>query len=1133
MVLINEGRKINLIGALILLVLTVVAGSAVFVVMQQEGETILEKNFELSLNHDVGLFDTHINRQIEDLQLIATRPFVIDNLILLKSNRGKAMAALQRFAESMLPSGFSAAALYDIRGRQAAGAGKFSRNPELRVPLQSSQAVFLLWEGQFLLHVSADVVDQQGRPLGTVGAEVLMPQLTQVFNDIAAIGKTGSHAVCGAVANDPASMDCFLSEPEGKVFKRLPRAMEGKSLPANYGLEGKTGMVVIQDYRRHLVFAAHAPVGSLGLGMVHKIDKAELFTPISRQLQYIIPLLITLILTGMLLLRWLVSPLLRKLISSEQEMRDSNIMLGAIVDTAMDAIVQMDADGVVVDWAGQSEKIFGWSRNEAIGRMVHELIIPLCYRDTHLQGLKHFNATGEGHVLGQHLEIFALRRDGIEFPVELTLSPFRRKDRQLFCAFIRDITARQQAEDTLLAQQIALKLKADDLQRAKEESERSYAELAGYLQAIDQYALISVTDAGGNIIQVNDKFCATSGYSREELIGRKHNITSSGVHPESFFKEFWSTISSGNVRRGEICNKAKDGKLFWVDGAIVPLKDAQGKIVRYISVRIDVTARKQAERELLNLNASLESRVQERTRELAIAKEQAEAANQAKSEFLSNMSHEIRTPMNSIIGMSHLALRNEADPKQLDYIRKINQSGEHLLGIINDILDFSKIEAGKLNLELVDFEPGKMLENLTSQMAESASRKGLTLKLEVDTGLLQSLRGDTTRLSQVLLNYLSNAIKFTPAGEITVRARSLAADGEGVLVRFEVEDHGIGMSHEQLAHIFNKFQQADASTTRKYGGTGLGLAISKQLAELMGGEVGVSSQPGRGSTFWFSVRLQLASKPLDVAAPKQAPDVGRINGAHILLVEDNQFNQQVAMGLLEEVGAVVWLASNGQDAIAQMREHAFDCVLMDVQMPVMDGLQATHIIRTTPAMAGVAVLAMTANVGRDDQARCQAAGMNDFISKPVRPGELYAKLAKWLPQRAQPAVPLAREPAVAPHSAAGSLIDLSSLAGNFGNKPEKIRKYALLFMTSLSDSMAGIETALAGRDMATLSALAHSNKSSARTVGAMSFGDLCEALESCKQQQDLERAQGIVAQMRPMLGQIVEQIKQTLQQEIL
>ncbi len=381
---------------------------------------------------------------------------------------------------------------------------------------------------------------------------------------------------------------------------------------------------------------------------------------------------------------------------------------------------------------------------------------------------------------------------------------------------------------------------------------------------------------------------------------------------------------------------------------------------------------------------------------------QSEEASRAKSIFLSNMSHEIRTPMNTIIGMTQLALRNEKDQKQRDYLNKIYKAGEHLLGVIDDILDFSKIEAGKISLEITSFSIEQIRQTLATLFAWKAAESNLKLLFDFDPGIPRDLSGDLLRLNQILINYTSNAIKFTRQGEIIIRARKLE-EGQGtVLLRFEVQDSGIGISEEQQAKLFHAFQQADSSTSRTYGGSGLGLAISKRLAELMGGEVGVESVPGKGSTFWFTIRLGNGwSAPEDLPAAQaentKEADWGKLKGARILLAEDHPFNQEVAVEFLERYGANVRIANNGVEALDLLRQSKFDCVLMDVQMPVMDGLETTRQIRTDAALSNIPVIAMTANASGEEYDFCVEAGMNDFIGKPFSADSFYTTIARWLP----------------------------------------------------------------------------------------------------------------------------------------
>ena len=658
-------------------------------------------------------------------------------------------------------------------------------------------------------------------------------------------------------------------------------------------------------------------------------------------------------------------------------------------------------------------------------------------------------------------------------------------------------------------------------------------------------ASVVVTDRNGTIEYVNPTFCEVTGYSAEEAIGSNPRVLKSGNLPDSYYKDLWNTILSGNVWEGDFINLKKNGEEFWESASISPIKNDAGEITHFVAVKQDITERKQMEQEILT------------------AKEKAEEATRAKSDFLANMSHEIRTPMNAVIGMSHLALKTELSPKQQDYLNKIQSSANSLLGIINDILDFSKIEAGKLDMESVEFNLDDVLDNLANLVSVKAQEKE-ELEVLFDTGqeVPRFLVGDPLRLGQVLINLAKNAVKFTESGEIVVSTELLEQAESGLTIQFSVRDTGIGLTEEQIGKLFQSFSQADTSTTRKFGGTGLGLTISKRLVNMMGGEIWVDSEPGQGTTFSFTANFGLGEEkvkkrlvpPSDLGGMKvlvvddsatsrnilqdilesfsfevtsaataeegleeiqkvetdqpydlvlmdwkmpglngleaskhiknhptlskipaiilvtaygreeimqqveqiglegflikpvspsvlfdtimhafgegitkisriserkeEIEDLRNLQRAQVLLVEDNEINQQVALEILQGAGLNVTVANDGQEAVNAVKESYYDAVLMDIQMPVMDGYTATREIRNSELglrnengkntdfkseirdpkskIEGVPIIAMTAHAMAGDEAKSIEAGMNDHVTKPIDPDKLFATLQKWI-----------------------------------------------------------------------------------------------------------------------------------------
>jgi PAS domain S-box-containing protein len=557
------------------------------------------------------------------------------------------------------------------------------------------------------------------------------------------------------------------------------------------------------------------------------------------------------------------------------------------------------------------------------------------------------------------------------------------------------------------------KIRAFNLRLKKEVSDRKQAEQAltaseaKYRELIDNAnALILRLAMDGKVNYLNDHAEAFFGYSTADIVGR--HVVGTIVPPResgtdrdlaALIDAILADPSAHEFNENE--NVTRAGRKVIVRWGNRAILDKDGQRVGVLCIGQDITASHALEKERATHREQLEEKVSVRTAELAQAKEVAEAANQAKSAFLANMSHEIRTPMNAILGMAHLLRREGATLQQADRLDKIDTAARHLLGIISDVLDISKIESGKFVLEEAPVNIRKLADDVMAMLFERASAKGLALRVESDP-MPTNLTGDATRLQQAMLNYASNAIKFTEAGSVILRALRQDETADAMLLRFEVRDTGIGISPEILPRLFSTFEQADNSTTRKYGGTGLGLSITRHLAEMMGGEAGAESRPGAGSTFWFTAWLKKRERR-EVDRSGQVPPADaqqllrqRHAGARVLVVDDEEMNLEIARLHLEDAGLVVSTATDGEQALGMARQSAYAAVLMDMQMPKMDGLEAVRQMRKLAQCGNVPVIAMTANVFAEDKARCLEAGMNDFLTKPVHPATLFATLLRWL-----------------------------------------------------------------------------------------------------------------------------------------
>ncbi|GAB6140717.1 hypothetical protein JCM14076_14460 [Methylosoma difficile] len=771
--------------------------------------------------------------------------------------------------------------------------------------------------------------------------------------------------------------------------------------------------------------------------------------------------------------------------AANQALRESEERFRIATENLRDAFILMDGETTeIVLWNAAATAMFGYSKEEAIGQPMHKLIAPTRFQDATEKGIAHFSHSGQGALVGQTIELPAMRRNGEEFATELSISAMLINGKWHGAGVIRDITLRKQAEDEL--RQYRDQLEDIVEQRTAELSLQSHA-LQAMIDNIPHMAWMK--DREGRFLAANRAVAEAIGQSSTELIGKGYF----DIWPEAIADLYCADneeVMATRTPKTFVQPLARQQDSLY-EIFIAPIVDANDEVIGTAGFSRDIKPQREMEAELA-LRASV-----------------AEAATEAKTHFLTNMSHEIRTPMNAIIGLTYLLKQTPLNLEQSERLEKIDTAAQHLLSIINDILDLSKIEAGHLQLEQIDFSLPALMDNIYSLAIVQAKAKGLNLYIDTDN-VPNHLCGDLTRLRQALINYVSNAIKFTEEGCISIRCKLLDSNTSELLIRFEVEDTGIGIDEKNLPRLFEAFSQADVSTTRKYGGTGLGLAITKHLANLMGGETGVDSAAGKGSTFWFTAQIAYG-KPITEthtagSSETQMLLATKYVNARLLLAEDNSINREVVVDLLHSLGLTIDIAENGRIAVEKARSLHYDLILMDVQMPELDGLSATKALRAQFNHNELPIIAMTANVFEDNRETCFLAGMNDFISKPVNPEALYATLLHWLSKKAfkkqdyYPAMPKQEQrdqvllgKTINPINIDGldSQTGLTILKGN----TDKYKQLLRMFVSNHHHDMQQVHHQITEGHYTQAQHLAHTLKGVAATLGANELAEAAKRTE--------------------------------------
>jgi PAS domain S-box-containing protein len=750
-----------------------------------------------------------------------------------------------------------------------------------------------------------------------------------------------------------------------------------------------------------------------------------------------------------------------------------------IMNSALNAIINIDTEGKIIFWNKKAENIFGWNSKEVLGKPLTDTIIPKRYKSMHSQGLKNFVETGFRVMSSEYVELPAVNKEGIEFPVEISVIPIRQDNELFLCSFIQDISKRKIAENNLKFQ------------------EEKYRNMIANMNL----GLIEV-DNDEIIKYANQRFLEISGYEMDDLIGKSPSELFVFGENVRLIKTKKNLREKGisDIYQIQITNKRGEMRWWAISGA--PNFDDKGNLVGSIGIHLDITEQKQLEIDLEN------------------EKLKAEEASRAKESFLANMSHEIRTPLNAIIGFLRELNKQDLSDSQRKYIENSTIASKHLLAIINNILDISKIEAGEMSIENEDFALENTINKIIKVLHPKATQKGITLCSNINPLITDVLKGDSLRIEQILFNLMGNSLKFTQKGKICINCNLIKDYPNSQDISISVADTGIGMEKEYLNSIFNKFSQEDLQVTRKFGGTGLGMAITKELVQLMKGRIEIESEKNKGTTIHVFLNLKKGDRSNLKSAHLETASTS-LKNISILLVEDSDMNRMVAQNSLQHYSCKVTEAENGVEALKILKKENFDIILMDIQMPEIDGIETTKIIRNKLKL-NIPIVALTANAFKSEIEKCKKAGMNDYITKPFNETNLIETIAKHTIKKGNKILKTAE---ITDNQ---KLYDLSSLNNLSRGNKKFVEKMIIIFIEQTSSTIEKVEKAIENKNYKEITQLIHKIKPSIEAVGVISILDDIKKLEKLAiESGDIAKINTIFLKIKKVLKEVISQFNKS------